>query len=114
MSRIDLQGRTFGRLTVLRLSEKRGHNRSRLWRCRCACGNITYTSTEKLLKGKKKSCGCGARVKAALPQQEFSPKTDCAYYRRDLNGGCLTLTEMLCVTRGWCTFYRRRDEAAEG
>ena len=48
----------FGRLTALeRLEEKIGSNYA--WRCRCDCGKETKVSTNALLKGGTKSCGCG-------------------------------------------------------
>ena len=38
---IDITGRRFGRLTVLKLLRKRASNRQVLWRCRCDCGKLT-------------------------------------------------------------------------
>lgn len=108
MSRIELQGRTFGKLTVLDLSEQRECSGARLWRCRCDCGNITYASANKLLTGRKKSCGCGARVKPSAPKPEYPPKTDCVCHWEDMDGGCIALTEKLCVTRGSCKFYKSK------
>lgn len=53
----NLVNKVFERLTVLCID---GHlpNGSALWRCRCTCGNIKHTTTQNLLKGKVKSCGC--------------------------------------------------------
>lgn len=57
MQSLPFEGRVFGRLTVLRRSDKKG-----CWWCQCSCGspekqiqhgNLTYGST--------KSCGCIAR-----------------------------------------------------
>lgn len=108
MKRIDLQGKTFGKLTVLALSERRDPSGALMWRCQCSCGNIAYASANKLLSGKKKSCGCGARAKPAPPKPEYMAKTDCVCYRPDRTGGCVALTEKLCVTRGQCKFYKSK------
>lgn len=52
-----LEGRTFGRLKVVRRegSNKRG---SAVWRCACVCGKETLAISYQLLHGKKSSCGC--------------------------------------------------------
>ena len=50
MKRLNLNGQTFGMLTVLELSEKIDASGARMWKCQCACGNITYTSSNKLTK----------------------------------------------------------------
>ena len=54
---IDLTGQRFGRLTVLRRSQKNimGHA---AWICRCDCGNTTIVSGQLLRDGKTLSCGC--------------------------------------------------------
>jgi hypothetical protein len=57
-NKIDLIGKRVGKLTVLKLADKRGHNKAVLWECRCECGNYTTATTTQLKKGTKKSCGC--------------------------------------------------------
>lgn len=54
---LDLVGQEFGWLTV---QYKNGHNNSGkvLWHCRCKCGNEKDVSTQCLIKGESKSCGC--------------------------------------------------------
>ena len=56
--RIDLTGKRFGDLSVVKLSEKRGQNNTLLWECRCTCGNTIYLHGYSLLHGYYKSCGC--------------------------------------------------------
>ena len=55
--RIPMKGRVFTRLTV---GEYLGtdKNRRALWQCRCACGNIKSVTSNALLMGQVKSCGC--------------------------------------------------------
>lgn len=49
----------FGYLTAESQCEERaGCQKSILWNCRCACGNVIKTFAAYLTKGKKKSCGC--------------------------------------------------------
>lgn len=51
-----LWGKTFGRLKVLRISDK---SKTVKWVCICECGNITETpSSSALVSGKTSSCGC--------------------------------------------------------
>lgn len=55
---MDLEGRTFGRLTVLRYAGPRGGGAS--WECKCLCGNISIVRRSPLIKGITVSCGCFA------------------------------------------------------
>ena len=54
----DLQGRTFGYLTVLRRAENKGGRTC--WLCRCDCGKEKAVLARDLKAGKVKSCGCHA------------------------------------------------------
>jgi len=55
--RIDLTGKKFGRLVVLKyyMTDK---NRNALWKCQCECGSITAASSSNLIQNHTKSCGC--------------------------------------------------------
>jgi hypothetical protein len=56
MKIINLEGRTFGRLTVLK---RAGSVRLKAsWECICECGNKTFPITNDLTSGKTRSCGC--------------------------------------------------------
>ncbi len=54
--RLQLTGKTFGRLTVIELAEIR--RRMTYWKCRCACGNMTLVSGSALNRGRVSTCGC--------------------------------------------------------
>ncbi|MCD8225348.1 MAG: hypothetical protein LUC99_10985 [Clostridiales bacterium] len=55
--RVDLVGKRFGRLVVLRqMPEKKGWESS--WECRCDCGNVCVCQTDNLKRGTTRSCGC--------------------------------------------------------
>ncbi len=47
---IDLHGQRFGRLTVLRKTEKRTKGGNVFWECRCDCGNIVERNTINIRK----------------------------------------------------------------
>lgn len=61
MKRIDLAGKRFERLTVVRRAplyiDNQGHPRIR-YICRCDCGNEVIVFGRNLRKGNTKSCGC--------------------------------------------------------
>jgi len=54
----DLIGKRFGKLVVLEKTEKRSANGSIIWKCKCDCGKIIYVSSDNLISGGTKSCGC--------------------------------------------------------
>lgn len=64
----DLSGRVFGRLTVIRRSEKRsprGKRTTPMWECRCQCGEITYKATDTLTNSQESMCAkCAAEFSA--------------------------------------------------
>lgn len=63
---VDLSGRKFGRLTVLR---RGGYAGVRIgWLCRCDCGEEVVKAANNLYSGNTKSCGC-LRVKTAREQE---------------------------------------------
>lgn len=56
----DLSGRRFGRLTAIEpTGEKKNH--CFLWRCRCDCGKEVVVTSNALLMGNTRSCGCLSR-----------------------------------------------------
>lgn len=72
----DLTGQTFGRLTVLSPLEERGTNGGAVWLCRCACGQETQVSGQKLKRGHTRSCGCAHREQVRdLTGQRFGKLT---------------------------------------
>ena len=58
MSKIlDLTGKKFGRLTPIKRVLLEGKN-TKVWLCKCDCGNTTYLRTSSLTGHNTKSCGC--------------------------------------------------------
>jgi hypothetical protein len=73
---IDITGRKYGRLTVLRFHHseivgKRGDKKP-YWLCRCDCGNEKIVSGETLKAGHTKSCGCQKSEAAANNLREYN------------------------------------------
>lgn len=61
--KIDLTGKVFGRLTVIK---EAGRNKtSLLWLCRCECGIEKIIQGNHLKEGKILSCGCYMKEKAS-------------------------------------------------
>lgn len=71
-----LTGKRFGRLTAIERASVVG--RGVTWRCECACGNRTIVTSENLLSGHTKSCGCLAmdtiRARATTHGMSGSPE----------------------------------------
>ena len=106
-------GDTFGKLRVLRMTEARTPGGYHIWECRCDCGNFVYAATKQLSAGTKTSCGCDKG--RAVSSHKFIPspaKTDCNVYQAK-GPKCLALTEMLCMTRGRCPFYKPIEEGED-
>lgn len=61
--RIDLTGKQFGDLKVIKLSDKRGQNNTLLWECLCSCNKVIYLHGYSLMNGHYKSCGCKRALK---------------------------------------------------
>jgi hypothetical protein len=79
MSKPDLTGQKFGRLTVLRLADSKKRGR-RSWICRCSCSSnsdVTLT-TGALTSGNTRSCGCLVSDTAAFRGKNL---VDCVFGR---------------------------------
>ncbi len=56
--RVDMIGKRFGRLVVVRDSGKRSKHGGIVWECACDCGNTHFASTANLNSGSVMSCKC--------------------------------------------------------
>lgn len=74
MSKYNLIGNKYGRLTVLKLAPKRENSTKRYWICECECGNIIEVRTANLISGHTKSCGC--LHKEILKQDRYGNNID--------------------------------------
>lgn len=69
-SSLDLKGKSFGRLTVVRRNGS-ASNRKSLWLCKCDCGKHTNVRSTCLTSGRTKSCGC-RRTKLGKKVQQYA------------------------------------------
>jgi hypothetical protein len=73
MSRcIDLTGMRFGRLYVIKKSERRNKNRNVQWDCKCSCGTILTVEGINLRNGHTKSCGCLQKEMASASNKKVN------------------------------------------
>ena len=56
MSRLDMTGRRFGRLTVVKSDGM--YRQHIMWLCRCDCGHVKRARAGHLRDGRTRSCGC--------------------------------------------------------
>lgn len=56
--KIDLTGKVFGKLTVVKEHPERTPQGSVQWVCQCECGNSTIVSGDNLRRNHTLSCGC--------------------------------------------------------
>lgn len=68
---IEMAGKTFARLTVLRRAPKAFRNAR--WECVCECGGTTTSSGTDLRRGISKSCGCLKRESSAARLRVTNP-----------------------------------------
>lgn len=72
---IDLTGKKFGRLTVIK--EYKNINNKRIkWECKCDCGNIVITTGDSLTTKKTTSCGCKRKETRFLQRKRNIYKFD--------------------------------------
>lgn len=57
----DITGQRFGKLIAIRLLDEKSNSTSRLWECRCDCGNLTKATVSVLRAGGKTRCEACAK-----------------------------------------------------
>ena len=101
MRKIDLTGKTFGKLFVIKEAEPHitpsGRKKVR-WECQCECGKITNVDASNLKNGHTTSCGCNAH-RDDLTNQIFGRLT----VLEQVEGGwkCLCNCGNITVVRGY-------------
>lgn len=53
-----LEGKRFGKLTVIKSTYRPDKPKTKVWQCQCDCGNMSYPTAHKLISGQARSCGC--------------------------------------------------------
>ncbi len=75
---MDLSGRRYGKLTVVRrVNSPENHPHSPLWECVCDCGKTKFVTSNNLTNGNTNSCGC---IKNELMRETMMNR---AIYRTD-------------------------------
>lgn len=98
MNRIkNLQGRKFGRLTVLKDSGEK-QKRIVIWSCVCECGNFKKVRGDHLARGRTKSCGCLRSEHSRNHLKKVMEKNKGKYHSRYKHGG--TGTKLHNIWRG--------------
>ena len=75
----NLEGKTFGQLTVLYRVKNEGKTRGAKWRCKCTCGNYVDVFASNLKKLHTQSCGCLQKKKTS--EARFINETNKTYGR---------------------------------
>lgn len=100
---IEMTGKKFGRLTVLKKAEYKTKARQAHWWCRCECGNELIVNGSSLRRGLTKSCGC---LREEYWKKEKAP---CRSAQRiECNGEMLTFAQASLVTGILENTLRRR------
>ncbi|WP_056947768.1 AP2 domain-containing protein [Secundilactobacillus odoratitofui] len=74
MSRkIEMTGKQYGRLTVIRQKGQDAKNADLLWECQCSCGNVVVVDGSRLRGGYVRSCGC---LRRELARQRYVNNKD--------------------------------------
>ena len=78
---IDLTGKKFGLLTVLRRYGHSGKLREVTWLCKCDCGNETVVIGHDLRKGTTVSCGCFRKIRGIEANTKHGCSKESLYKR---------------------------------
>lgn len=96
MPKVDLVGRKFGKLTVVKFDHK-DNSRSNCWECICDCGNTIVARGVFLKNGITTSCGCPPSAAKPIKPEEvkikvgqkvrFDPFQDITGFSSEMNRG---------------------------
>jgi len=81
---IEISGKRFNRLTVIKRIYPNNRNNKVTWLCKCDCGNETIVSGADIRRGHTKSCGCLRNEKVGALNRLNSPEI--ATKRQVING----------------------------
>ena len=70
-NRLDLVGKTFGRLEVIEFAGMT-YNHKSMWKCRCSCGNEAIVRGSHLVRKSILSCGCYKDEMAGKRNSKFN------------------------------------------
>ena len=100
MSRLNLIGQRFGKLTVTEYSHYK--NSRSFWKCKCDCGNEKIAQGVLLKKGETASCGCIRKEILRSKKRPYEWIYDTLVYqlskRKNINRSVMTFEEFLKFT----------------
>ncbi len=70
----DLLGKIFGQGIVIEELSQRDSSNKIVWKLKCSCGNIYYSTTQSLIGNVTKNCGCVIKEKNNLVGKTFYNK----------------------------------------
>ena len=73
MSRREIIGLKFSRLTVLKQDEGKYFNNLKKYVCKCDCGRLKLVTKGNLLSGNTRSCGCLLKESLKKRREDLSP-----------------------------------------
>lgn len=95
--RIDLTGKSYGRLTVRELCRVVGGKS--YWLCECECGKLVTVRGDHLTGGHTISCGCARPKREDLTGAKFGRLTVITFDHMDIHGQPHWLCECSCGTK---------------
>lgn len=105
---IERVGMKYGKLTITKFlrTDEEGNS---LYSCVCECGSEgRYTLNCLRERGANADCGCSHIVRRGERRNDIaSPWEDCRSYM-PAKHNCSALKELLCATKGECSFYKGR------
>lgn len=72
----DISGLKVGKLTAIRLAERRFGIREDCWLCLCECGKETICTRSSLTNQQKRSCGCIRKETSKIGELNARPVTE--------------------------------------
>lgn len=89
----DIQGKKFGKLTVIKPTNRRSSQGKVIWFCTCECGGVAEVLRSDLLSGHTTSCGCNRSkgelkisqilTKNNIPFEKEKQFKDCVYSKKN-------------------------------
>ncbi|MCW4016032.1 MAG: AP2 domain-containing protein [Candidatus Bathyarchaeota archaeon] len=58
LTKSNIAGQKFGKLTAVKPTSKKSKDKLIMWECRCDCGNMALVASSSLVFGRTRSCGC--------------------------------------------------------
>ena len=94
--KLQIAGKVFNNLTVIKECPDRSNDRKVKWMCRCTCGKTTTVTGVSLVSGHTKSCGCTSKQIKDLTGKKYGHLTVTKLHTKKANEGA-RLWECLCV-----------------